>query len=231
MNFSPPVVLPDVGDVAGSREEIVPVLVERDLGGVKLGRVKFLVKNGKLLVLLCTTDPGCTSNIALSNTHPTPHAHAPPPPNPPPLIKPYRHHAVRQVEGLLHAVAVVDVDVDVQNPIGQYGFDWGGTVFRGGAVDLSRGCKVSREAASRRSAVGRLSVSARPPLSPQLHGPHPFSPRVALEQLQDGQHQIVHVAEPAGLGGWGVGVSEERMGWGWGEGGSVWGRSNDGMRG
>mmetsp|Transcript_7849 Transcript_7849/g.19970 ORF Transcript_7849/g.19970 Transcript_7849/m.19970 type:complete len:228 (+) Transcript_7849:888-1571(+) len=51
----------------------------------------------------------------------------------------HRHDAVREIEGLLDAVAVVDVDVEVQHA------------------------------------------------------------RVVLEQLQDGQHQVVEVAEPAGL--------------------------------
>lgn len=49
------------------------------------------------------------------------------------------HDAVREVEGLLDAVAVVDVDIDVQHPL------------------------------------------------------------VSLQELQDGEHDVVHVAEPRGF--------------------------------
>mmetsp|Transcript_19284 Transcript_19284/g.58237 ORF Transcript_19284/g.58237 Transcript_19284/m.58237 type:complete len:229 (-) Transcript_19284:917-1603(-) len=56
------------------------------------------------------------------------------------LVEAHRHHTVGQVEGLLHAVAMMHIDVQVQHP------------------------------------------------------------RMHLQQLQNPQHQVVHVAEPARLG-------------------------------
>ena len=65
------------------------------------------------------------------------------------FVEGHRHHAIRGVKGLLDAIAVVDIDIDVQNA--------------------------------------------------GIHSMRNGDPPTPLQQLQDGQHDIVHVAEAGRL--------------------------------
>ena len=112
-------------------------------------------------------------------------------------VERHRHHPVRQIKSFLDAVAVVDVDVDVEDAEvkgREVGFE---------KVEILKKKRENGEQKKKRktSMTEKKKNSSKTLRRKQkkllllLH-----SPRVVLEQLQDGQHQVVDVAEAGGLG-------------------------------